>query len=393
MKKSQAASLPLVLLLDEDPPLAAQENGKAQRKSSFSRLVPGWAQVAVMAMMIAQSGQWEPLKAPQSCSELVQQKTIQSAKTHALEEVTPTREKVRLGNFLEGVGRLRENPFSSLESATGYGRRMQEIASGRGEYCNGDPVNHFDPDGRFGKGGFDSAVGLVTGTAGLVYNGVGSVAYGATSLVDSVAGTSVSSVYADQWQGLKNTGSGLATLGGQVANGQFGTIGQELTGGADVSAAYRTGYAAVGIASIFAGGELADVGNLGKAGEAADAAVTAAKTAPQNVFWSGGRAAEDAARSFANANNGIIIGDTAAGRALAQATEGVPWSQARPQWLSMSEDFARSASGEVNVFQNSRGLSLDSIWRSEYKVLQQNPNVTGINYHVVMPDGSVIKLP
>jgi len=61
----------------------------------------------------------------------------------------------------------------------------------------------------------------------------------------------------------------------------------------------------------------------------------------------GGRAAEDAARAFANANNGIILGDTVAGRALAQSTAGIPWSQARPQWLSLSEDFARSASGEI----------------------------------------------
>ncbi len=119
----------------------------------------------------------------------------------------------------------------------------------------------------------------------------------------------------------------------------------------------------------------------------------AKRATAQHVFWSGGRAAEDAARAFAGAHNGVVIGDTAAGRALAQATQGVPWSQARPQWLSLSEDFARNASGEVNVFQNSRGLSVDSIWRNEYKILRQNPNVTTINYHVVMPDGSVVRLP
>jgi RHS repeat-associated protein len=111
------------------------------------------------------------------------------------------------------------------------------------------------------------------------------------------------------------------------------------------------------------------------------------------VFWAGGRAAENAARTFARANNGIVIGDTAAGRALAQSTANVPWSQARPQWLSLSEDFARSASGEVNVFQNARGVAVDSMWRNEYQILMQNPNVTGINFSVVMPDGSVVPVP
>ncbi|MES2997497.1 MAG: RHS repeat-associated core domain-containing protein, partial [Verrucomicrobiota bacterium] len=128
---------------------------------------------------------------------------------------------------------------------------------------------------------------------------------------------------------------------------------------------------------------------ISAAGKFARAGDDVVGVAAKNVFWSGGRVAEDAARNFANAKNGIIIGDTAAGRTLAQATQGLPWSQARPQWLSLSEDFARCASGEVNVFQNARGLSLDSIWRSEYKILRQNSDVTGINYHIVMPDGSV----
>ena len=129
------------------------------------------------------------------------------------------------------------------------------------------------------------------------------------------------------------------------------------------------------------------------AASASAARTAAAKSTPQHVFWSGGRSAENAARSFAGANNGIVVADTAAGQAVSQATRGVPWSQARPQWLTASEDFARTASGEVNVFQNARGVSLDSIWRSEYRVLQQNPNVSGINYHMVMPDGAVVPVP
>ena len=108
------------------------------------------------------------------------------------------------------------------------------------------------------------------------------------------------------------------------------------------------------------------------------------------VFWAGGRVAEDAARKLANVNGGAVIADTATGRALAQSTANI---QARAQWLRLSQDFAQSASGEVNVFQNARGVPLDTIWRNEYEILMKNPNVTGIKYWVVMPNGSVVLAP
>jgi hypothetical protein len=111
------------------------------------------------------------------------------------------------------------------------------------------------------------------------------------------------------------------------------------------------------------------------------------------VFWAGGRAAEDGARSFARATGGTVLADTAAGRALAQSTVAIPSSEARSQWMSLSQDFARSASGEVNVFHNARGVPLNTMWRNEYEILLENPNVTGIKYWVVMPDGSVVPAP
>jgi hypothetical protein len=119
---------------------------------------------------------------------------------------------------------------------------------------------------------------------------------------------------------------------------------------------------------------------------------TTVATEEAPVFWSGGRLAENAAQDFANGNNGIILGDTSAGQALSQSTQNIPWAQARPQWLQLSQNFASTASGEVHVFQ-SEAISLNSIWRDEYQVLVNNPNVSRIIYHVVMPDGSVIDLP
>ena len=89
----------------------------------------------------------------------------------------------------------------------------------------------------------------------------------------------------------------------------------------------------------------------------------------------------------------MILADTAAGRALIQATRGQPWAQAQARWLELSREFARTASGEVNVFHGSEGVRLASIWRTEYGVLTQNPRVSGIVYRVVMPEGTVVVVP
>jgi hypothetical protein len=110
----------------------------------------------------------------------------------------------------------------------------------------------------------------------------------------------------------------------------------------------------------------------------------------RRVFWSGGRAAEDAAQSFAKQNGGVVIGETFPGRSLANSTRGAAWNDVRPIWVDLSREFARGAHGPVDVFQNARGLSLDSIWRTEFQELLRNPSVTSINFHVVMPDGSVV---
>jgi RHS repeat-associated protein len=113
----------------------------------------------------------------------------------------------------------------------------------------------------------------------------------------------------------------------------------------------------------------------------------------RRVFWSGGRAAEDAAQSFAKHNGGVVIGETFPGRSLANSTRGAAWNDVRPLWVELSREFARGARGSVDVFQNARGLSLDSIWRTEFQELMHNPSVTSINFHVVMPDGSVVPVP
>ena len=68
------------------------------------------------------------------------------------------------------------------------------------------------------------------------------------------------------------------------------------------------------------------------------------------VFWAGGRAGEDAARTFAKASGGTVIADTAAGRALAQSTANIK----RELSGYRCRRFCENASGEVYVFQNAR---------------------------------------
>ena len=103
-----------------------------------------------------------------------------------------------------------------------------------------------------------------------------------------------------------------------------------------------------------------------------------------SAFWSGGEAAQSAAEDWATANGGTTLAMTAEGQATSAATQGLDWlTQARPMWVEASQDYAESASGEVNVFQGSY-ISTQSVWATtEYPALMANPNVTNIIYHGV----------
>jgi hypothetical protein len=111
----------------------------------------------------------------------------------------------------------------------------------------------------------------------------------------------------------------------------------------------------------------------------------AANSAPARVFWSGGSEARLAAEAFAKQSGGVTLEMTAAGQRLQGITKGMDWADAKPLWEAASADFARGASGSVNVFQNgTRGVSLDSVWRGvEYPILKQQGN--GIIYNVTKP--------
>ncbi|HTI70833.1 MAG TPA: RHS repeat-associated core domain-containing protein [Candidatus Limnocylindria bacterium] len=151
------------------------------------------------------------------------------------------------------------------------------------DYCGNDPFNRIDPDGRLASGAYNGGKDLLAGTAELGYSIGGSIGYGVTSLFN---GDYADQIYGDQWNHLKNVGSGLSYLADQISDGNFETIGKSVTGGEDKSASYRVGYGAITIASMIFGGEFGEAGEIAQTSratemidEAGNAAINAEKAA------------------------------------------------------------------------------------------------------------------
>lgn len=105
---------------------------------------------------------------------------------------------------------------------------------------------------------------------------------------------------------------------------------------------------------------------------------TAAKGS--RVFWSGGGIAKNSAMNFAKANGMKTLEMTTSGRIMNTVSPYLPRSISSPIWDGLSKNFARGATGNINVFQNAAGVSLRSTWRRiEYPILQNN----NIIFHTV----------
>ncbi len=148
---------------------------------------------------------------------------------------------------------------------------------------------------------------------------------------------------------------------------------------------------AVPVADVVTGSILA--ARLASAAVATEAAVVgveelaAESLVGSRVFWSGGDVAKNAAAAFANATGGTTLEMTQAGRALEQATTGMPWETANPLWNAASKSFADGASGNISVFHAADGIRINSTWaKIEYRALTSNPAVTDITYRVVGGD-------
>jgi RHS repeat-associated protein len=144
-------------------------------------------------------------------------------------------------------------------------------------FCGGDPINSFDPDGRFGKGSVGNLATLGQSIGSFAQNAYYSASYGVAA---AVYGTDQAGQwYGQNWQGLKNTFTGtaqtsydVAALVSYTAMSQFnedfaldayggsinrlGQVGNALSGGEGNSISYRAGYTTTGILTMMLGNDM-----------------------------------------------------------------------------------------------------------------------------------------
>ena len=100
------------------------------------------------------------------------------------------------------------------------------------------------------------------------------------------------------------------------------------------------------------------------------------------VFWSGGfDVAGEAAMRWAKANNGTTLEMTNIGKLLEKTGSLLPRKFESFLWNKASANFARNAKKSIEVFHNSAGIRVKSVWaKTEYPILQSNG--VNINYHL-----------
>jgi hypothetical protein len=108
--------------------------------------------------------------------------------------------------------------------------------------------------------------------------------------------------------------------------------------------------------------------------------ISQASSKAARVFWSGGEVAKNAAADFAIVNGMKTLEMTTADKVMNGLGSYLPRSISKPIWNALSSNFAKGATGEVNVFQNAAGVSIESTWKTiEYPILKNN----NLLFHVV----------
>jgi hypothetical protein len=103
------------------------------------------------------------------------------------------------------------------------------------------------------------------------------------------------------------------------------------------------------------------------------------------VFWLGGDKTKNAARAWAEANNGITLEMTATGKWAEKITKSMPMEKSSAIRDDVSEKFALRAEGEVRVFLTSAAAKRTTrTWgRIEYPTLLVNDKVRRIIPHMI----------
>ena len=104
----------------------------------------------------------------------------------------------------------------------------------------------------------------------------------------------------------------------------------------------------------------------------------------ESIFWSGGTAARTAAEKFAASANRVTLEMTLPGKALDHIGKIVPYRYLKPFWDFTSGQFARGASGIVDVFIYPPKYNPSGVWATiESTALRVPDIVSGINLHIV----------
>ena len=91
------------------------------------------------------------------------------------------------------------------------------------------------------------------------------------------------------------------------------------------------------------------------------------------VFWSGGGVAKNAAADFAAGNGMKTLEMTTKGGIMNTISPFLPKAISNPIWNNLSKNFAKGASGEVNMFTTAAGPRATSVWLNvEKPILQSN---------------------
>ena len=249
------------------------------------------------------------------------------------------------------------------------------------DFANGDPVNFFDPDGRFGgtpltAGEYFSAIG-----SGLL-TGVSNVGYAAVTAPYRFGTTVV---------------SGYQQIGGLAGDALTGSLNSDvnLMASHPINTLQATGQAAVQtVVQIGAGVAQQAQTSQGLANLSADLAFgllsgsaglqTLNEGAPTSIFWTGS-GTRQAATNLANS----IEGQT-----MAMSPFAISGEATREAISSGSAAFAGAAQGDVMVVQveNLPPVLGSTFVASEYPAILNNSNVPNIIYVSVDQAGNVVSM-
>ena len=247
-----------------------------------------------------------------------------------------------IGRFINADGQLNQQ-----ESISGYNLFA---------YCNNDPINMIDSDGKFPFLAITAAIGAAVGA---VVGGIRA----------AKAGKSV-------WKGALMG----AAIGGLVGLGAGAVAGALLAGSAAASVASVAIGAKATVAMVESAGVVAGAKML------LDNASKALNNTSQ-VFWSGGDIAKNAAKEVAYEIEGVTLEMTNVGIYLEQI------EAKYSAWQAASLNFANVASNSnclVYSIQNVVGVNIKSIWATiEYPMLKNCDIIFGVAFQ----DGAIKIMP